>query len=73
MEDITRFPIRPSSIVESKNGYHCYWFAKDGTKENWPKICTYIAEELHGDMKIVKDTSRVLRIPGFYHWKDPVV
>jgi hypothetical protein len=31
-------PIQPSLIVESKRSYHIYWFAKDGTIENWRKI-----------------------------------
>jgi hypothetical protein len=32
-------PIKPSLIIESKSSYHLYRFAKDGTKENWNKIC----------------------------------
>ena len=35
-------PASPSMIIESKNSFHLYWFAKDWTKENWNDICNWI-------------------------------
>ena len=32
-------PIKPSLVIESNKSYHMYWFAEDGTIENWNKIC----------------------------------
>lgn len=63
-------PLYPSLIVESKNSYHMYWFAKDGTKENWNKICRGLRNFFDGDPAIASDISRVLRVPGFNHLKD---
>lgn len=63
-------PIYPSLIVESKNSYHMYRYAKNWTKENWNKICWGLRNFFDGDPAIASDVSRVLRIPGFYHLKD---
>lgn len=63
-------PLYPSLIVESKNSFHMYWFAKDGTKENWNKICWGLRNFFDGDPAIASDISRVLRIPGFNHLKN---
>ena len=62
-------PLAPSLIIESKKGYHMYWFAKDWTKENWNKICWGLRNFFCGDPQII-EISRVLRIPWYYHMKD---
>ncbi len=63
--------LRPSEIIETKNGFHVYWHAKDATLENYEKIVMdrliYIFD---GDEK-AKDVARLLRVPGFLHQKDP--
>jgi hypothetical protein len=35
---VEQSPIKPSGIIESKNSLHLYWFASDGTVENFKKI-----------------------------------
>ncbi len=62
--------LKPSVIIESKNGYHTYYKAKNGTIENYHKIVSGIIDKLKADPS-AKDPSRLLRVPGFYHWKDP--
>lgn len=63
-------PLKPSLIIESKNSYHMYWFANDGIKENWNKICRGLRNFFNGDPAIASDISRVLRVPGFNHLKN---
>jgi hypothetical protein len=71
--------LRPTFIVESKNGYHCYW----GIKQELIKIYGHekavavyreinkrIVKKLDGDTNPI-DVSRILRVPGFYHCKNP--
>lgn len=69
LERINSLAIKPTIIIESCNGYHCYWAAKDGTVENYERIEKGIIKRLDADPK-AKDPSRLLRMPGFYHLKD---
>ena len=62
-------PIRPSMIVESRNWYHLYWFAKDGSIENWNKICRWLRNFFEWDPNVIS-LERVLRIPWFEHCKN---
>lgn len=71
IERLKRLLIPPSFIIETKNGYHCYWAVKgDATLENFEKIEAKLIELLHGD-KHCKDPLRLLRCPGYYHMKNP--
>ncbi len=63
-------PIVPSLIIESNKSFHMYWFAKDGTIDNWTKICWWLRNFFGGDPAIASDISRVLRVPGYNHMKD---
>lgn len=62
-------PIAPSLIIESNKSFHMYWFAKDGTIDNWTKICWWLRNFFGGDPAIASDISRVLRVPGYNHMK----
>ena len=64
-------PIAPSLIIESNKSFHMYWFAKDGTIENWTKVCRWLRNFFGWDPAIASDISRVLRIPWYNHMKDP--
>jgi len=64
-------PLAPSLVIESNKSYHMYWFAKDGTIENWTKICWWLRNFFWWDPAIASDISRVLRVPGYNHMKDP--
>ena len=61
----------PSLIIESKRGYHCYWFSKDASIENYKNIIEQRLIPFYGSDPNPKDISRILRAPGFFHKKDP--
>lgn len=63
-------PIPPSCIIESKNSYHAYWFAKDAEIDNYHLVTGWLRDYFFGDKSVVTDTSRVLRIPWFQHQKN---
>lgn len=65
---LIKCPLSPSIIVESANSYHSYWLAKNGTIQNAKKINTALCQYFNSDPAL-KDISRLLRIPGFYHNK----
>ena len=61
--------LKPSFVVETKKGFHCYWEAENATLENYKKIELGIIEKLKAD-KACKDPVRLLRMPYCYHQKD---
>lgn len=63
--------LKPTMIVETKRGYHVYWKAIDGTRENWDAIVRNRLIPFYDGDKRAKDICRILRVPGFYHMKDP--
>jgi len=66
---ISMSPLQPSLILESKNSFHMYWFAVDGKKENWTKVCNWLRNFFDWDPAVADDISRVLRIPWYNHNK----
>ena len=64
-------PLAPSLIIESNKSFHMYRFAKDGTIENWTKVCRWLRNFFGWDPAIASDISRVLRVPWYNHMKDP--
>lgn len=69
LERISCCPLKPSTIVETANGYHCYWGAKDATLTNWDRIVKRgIIPALEADPK-ASDPLRLLRLPDYYHNK----
>jgi len=63
-------PIYPSRVVESKNGYHLYFNAKDAVLEHHAEIMKGLVHHFGGDER-AKMVTVLLREPGFYHKKDP--
>lgn len=61
---------RPTFIIETKNGFHCYWKAKDATKENWKKIESGLVKKFKADPART-DMNGLLRYPYSIHWKIP--
>jgi len=68
MDMLLKCPLIPSMIVRSKKSLHAYWMAKDGTEKNFVRIQQGLIKYFQGD-PAMKDISRVLRIPGYYHNK----
>jgi len=61
--------LEPSMIVETSPGkYHVYWFVDDFPVELFSQIQENIAYRYKTDTAM-KDITRALRIPGFYHQK----
>jgi hypothetical protein len=67
---IEKCPLYPSQIVESKRGYQIYFNAKAATTDTWKEIMARLSHYFNGDPK-ARDVTRLLRVPGYYHWKDP--
>lgn len=67
------WPLDPSMIVESSPGNkHLYWLLADGetmTPEQHRDVINHMVNL--GSDPIAKGINRVLRVPGFYHMKDP--
>lgn len=66
---IAACPVTPTSVVETKNGYHVYFGAREATSVHYREIEDGLVAYFDGD-KRARDATRLLRVPGFYHWKD---
>lgn len=62
--------LTPSMIVETKRGYQCYWNAIDATAEEYDKIQNRLVDFFGADNN-AKDIARILRVPNYYHQKNP--
>lgn len=70
LDAVLNCEIMPSIVVETRPGrYHCYWFVKDVSLQDFPVIQLALAQKFNGD-KTVKDVCRVMRVPTFYNQKD---
>ncbi|MBP3963829.1 DNA-primase RepB domain-containing protein [Paenibacillus lignilyticus] len=65
-----RMLIRGSMIVETKNGYHIYWAIRKGSIGWFVPIQRALVRKFNSDPQIT-DLARVMRVPGFYHRKNP--
>lgn len=65
---IIDFPVPPSVIVDSGNGYHCYWeLDRVHDFDTVQPVMKGIAQRIGGDH--VYDRARILRIPGLSNHK----
>ncbi|KQO18709.1 DNA-primase RepB domain-containing protein [Paenibacillus sp. Leaf72] len=62
--------IKDTMIVETKNGYHIYWVIQGGSVSKFVPIQKALAKKFSSD-PMITNLSRVMRIPGFYHMKNP--
>jgi hypothetical protein len=81
LKTLKNFALSPNIIVETKNGFHVYWLIDQQSKKDL-LIFTPLQVELmnyfrqyenyseHVD-ESAKSIERVLRIPNYYHLKDP--
>ncbi|MCJ7518291.1 MAG: RepB family DNA primase, partial [Anaerolineaceae bacterium] len=66
-----KFPLEPHLLIESSPGkYHRYWLVDGLSQSDFSGVMRRMIQDYGSDPN-VKDTARVLRIPGFYHQKDP--
>ncbi len=72
LENISKFPLEPSIIVQTKKSLHVYFLIKDGKVNKFRDIQKKLSKHFHGDGSCINE-SRVMRIPGFYHCKEEPV
>lgn len=68
-----RIFMTPTAIVETKKGYHAYWRCSEDLLDHVDEY-EDILERLvlyFGADKNAMGVNRVLRLPGYYHMKDP--
>ncbi len=70
MAKIKNLPIKPTMIIETFAGYHCYWKAEDAKIENYGEVVKGLIKRLDGDTAC-KDGVRLLRCPHYFHMKNP--
>lgn len=71
-ERIRSSPLMPSCVVETKRGFQAYWYAQDGSDPAvWNAIVLERLVPFFGADKNARDLCRILRVPGFFHLKDP--
>lgn len=62
--------VKPSMIIESKNGYHCYWKINGlCSVDQFKAVEDGLIQKVNADPHC-KDPVRLLRAPYFYHQKD---
>jgi len=71
--DLPPLPVEPSLVVESSPGKRHEYLLFDGQTADlstWDAVMAGMVEVFGSDPN-AKDRARVLRLPGFYHQKDP--
>ena len=75
-ESLNNFPLEPTLLVDSGNGYHAYWVLEEPWKlrsktdrEEAANISKIIHKTVGGDN--TANLSRILRLPGTPNIKDP--
>lgn len=71
LKRIQNAPLFPSLVVETRNGFHVYWNALRATKETYDAIVVDRLIPYFGADEKAKDMARLLRVPGYFHQKDP--
>lgn len=72
-EQIREFPLKPSFLIQTAKSVHAYWLISEGDIKRFRGIQIKLISYFGSDPKI-KDESRVMRLPTFYHNKnDPVM
>lgn len=60
----------PSAVVETRNGFHVYWFLESGVAcDQFREAQKRLAHKFNGDPR-VSNPARVMRLPGF-DWVKP--
>jgi hypothetical protein len=65
---IKTIPLTPSVVYETARGHHLYFDAIDGEPEAYTDIVERLVLAYDGDPN-AKDVCRILRVPGYLHWK----
>lgn len=70
LTDLYNFILKPSYIIETRNGFHVYWLLKEGaTIEQFQKCEEQLINYFDAD-KQVKKLAQLMRVPNYYWCKD---
>lgn len=70
LEKVNKFKIKPSYVVETRNGLHVYWLVNKGASvEQFRNAQQRLIAYFDSD-KSIKNPSRVMRLPEYYWTKD---
>ena len=65
------FPLDPTMVVESSPGkFHVYWVSSDLSPEDFDGVMACLVAD-YGSDKNAKDRTRILRLAGSWHMKNP--
>lgn len=67
-QKINSFPLPPSIIVKTRKSLHAYWLLSNGDIKKFRNIQERLIQYFGSDSAI-KNESRVMRLPNFYHNK----
>jgi hypothetical protein len=71
LDQLLGFALEPHIVVESSPGhYQAYWLVDGLAREQFEGVQRCIAKTFGGADSII-DLCRVMRVPGFWHQKDP--
>jgi hypothetical protein len=71
LTNLKRLNLLPHMIVAtSPTKFHVYWLVKDAPLDQFKETQTRLAKLVGGDPNVC-DLSRVMRLPGFLHQKQP--
>lgn len=69
LKKIHSFKLKPTVIIETRNGIHVYWKVNDCKVEDFEPLQKRMIQYFKSDEK-VHDLSRVMRLPNYYWTKD---
>lgn len=70
LDKISKSPLKPHFVIETKNGYQVIWLTKNVRVDNYTCIEEGLIKYFGAD-KGAKDICRVLRLPKSLHLKNP--
>lgn len=71
IDEVKEHGIKPSAIIETKNGFHVYWFLMSGALvTDFEPLENLLIYCFNGDVH-VKNPNRLMRVPDTIHRKDP--
>ncbi|WP_422449219.1 hypothetical protein [Thermoanaerobacterium sp. DL9XJH110] len=73
LQQLMQFELKPSIVVETKNGFHFYWLLKRNEPHDlkmFEPIQKAIIKKFNSDPNIT-NLDRILRLPNYLHLKDP--
>lgn len=61
------FPLKPSYLIDTRNGYHFYWIMNNCTIDQYSTLQSLIISSFNSDPSVNK-LAQVMRLPG-YKWR----